>query len=170
MRSFLSRFLVQKLWRKVIFVFVMQLKVLHKVQFKNWGYNSRQYCPFHVGIVHMSNKNNTLELKILPTVVLAAPCPTIMHIWRCPNFSHIKLILCVPERFLPSCEQKNGHFVCVSAYPVKEITNLQSKYTYKKFKMVCKGITFAHCLTHFCVSVYELKKSQPKKFSHNSSC
>jgi hypothetical protein len=32
----------------------------------------------------------------------------------------------------------------------------------KKFKMVCKGKTFAHHLMNICVSVYELKKLQPE--------
>ncbi len=74
LRSFICISLVPKLWRKVMLVFVTKLKMLHKVQLENWGYNSI-YCPFHIGIAQKSNKNNTLELKILPTVVLCTPRP-----------------------------------------------------------------------------------------------
>jgi hypothetical protein len=55
--------------------------------------------------------------------------------------------------------QKNGHFVCVSAYRFKEITNLQSIYAYNKFKMVCEGKnlrTPSYAYMHICVQAKEI--------------
>ncbi len=58
---------------------------------------------------------------------------------RSPWEAHKINSLCVPERFFAHARIKNGHFVCVSAYTVKQITNLQSIYAYKKIQTLCKG-------------------------------
>jgi hypothetical protein len=65
---------------------------------------------------------------------------------------------------------KNGHIVCVSAYTVKEITNLQSIYAYKIFRWCAKEKTFAHHLTCICVYMYETKTSQPQTTVLLQSC
>ncbi len=39
-----------------------------------------------------------------------------LHIWGDPSRRHVKLILCVREKFLCPHVLKNGHFVCVSGY------------------------------------------------------
>jgi hypothetical protein len=44
----------------------------------------------------------------------------------------------VPERFFALVHKKIV-ILCVYLHMVKEITNLQSRYAYKKFKTVCKG-------------------------------
>jgi hypothetical protein len=57
----------------------------------------------------MTNKNNTLELKILPKVVLRAPRPNdkINHFFPKPDFAK-ELLLAVSSRFI-TCkhEQKD---------------------------------------------------------------
>jgi hypothetical protein len=51
-----------------------------------------------------------------------------MRLLRHPKFSHINLILYMPwiDFHARACRKK-GHFVCLSEYPDKEITNLQSR-------------------------------------------
>jgi hypothetical protein len=68
--------------------------------------------------------------------------------------------ICAADRFICSRRLKNGHFLCLSALFYKEITIIQNRYADKK--SVCEGKTFAHRPMRICVSLYFLKKSQPK--------
>ncbi len=49
--------------------------------------------------------------------------------------------------------------MCISVYTVKEITNLQSRNAYKKFKMVCEGKnirTPSYAYLHICIQAKEI--------------
>ncbi len=74
---------------------------------------------------------------------------------------HLERDLSVPQIDLSARADKNGHFVCVSAYLHTKNMILQNRCIDKKIKMVREGKTFAHHPMCIYVAVYFLKKSQP---------
>jgi hypothetical protein len=85
-----------------------------------------------------------------------------MHIWRGPNVWHLDRLLSVPQIDLSAhADRKNGHFLCLSVLFHKEIMIMQNRYADKK-KIGVRRKTFTHRPMHNCISVYFIKKSQPK--------
>jgi hypothetical protein len=86
-----------------------------------------------------------------------------MRIWRGPNVWRLDRLLSLPQIDLSACaDRKMVIFYVYLGYFTKK-SQLYRTDTQIKKKLVCKGKTFAHLPMHICVSVYFLKKSQPKQ-------
>jgi hypothetical protein len=86
-----------------------------------------------------------------------------MRIWRDPNFWHLDRLLSVQQIDLSACaDRKMVIFYVYLRYFTKKSRLYRTDMHIKK-KMVCEGKTFAHRPMRICVSVYFLKKSQPKR-------
>jgi hypothetical protein len=83
-------------------------------------------------------------------------CSSILSVYNgLPQFLHIKFILCVSRRIFWHLACKKRLFVCVSAYTVKEITNLWSRYAYKSLRLYAKKKNL-HALSYTYLCMYML--------------
>ena len=85
-----------------------------------------------------------------------------MRIWRGPNVWRLDRLLSVPQIDLSArADRKMVIFYVYLRYFTKK-SRLYRTDTQIKKKSVCEGKTFAHRPMRICVSVYFIKKSQPK--------
>jgi hypothetical protein len=85
-----------------------------------------------------------------------------MRIWRGPNAWRLDRLLSVPQIDLSArADRKMVIFYVYLRYFTKKSRLYRTDMQIKK-NLVCEGKTFAHRPMRICVSVYFLKKSQPK--------
>jgi hypothetical protein len=92
-----------------------------------------------------------------------------MRIWSGPNFLHIERVLSAPQIDLSACPDKKMVILYVYLHICTKKTQFYRTDTQKKNEMVCEGKTFTHRPMRICLSVYSLKKSQPKSIGYVSN-